>query len=161
MTVAPQDGCEHPRLLGHRAVVQREAPLAQRSLGTRQDDDRHLRGLVDVWTQRNCVVGYVRAEDDQAALVDQLVKGPLDRFVRAVGQADDIALHQIHRTVDEAGFDCLVENHPDRVERVVVGVRPRRIVVEEAHFQRYHGSERSDLLVSHTCNLQHECCYDR
>ena len=67
--------------------------------------------------QRYRVVGHVRPEDDQAALGDELVKGPFDRLVGAVGQADDIALHELDRTVEQPGRDGLVENHPDRVER--------------------------------------------
>ena len=86
--------------------------------------------------QRDRVIRHVRSEDDEAALIDEFVECPLDRFVGAVRQTDDIALHELYRTVDEPGVDCLVENHPNRVEGVVVGLRPGRIVVEQSDFQR-------------------------
>ena len=54
--------------------------------------------------------------------VDELIKGPFDRKVGAVGQTDHVALHELDRPVDEPGRDRFVENQPKRIDGVVVGV---------------------------------------
>ena len=112
-----------------------KAPLTERALGSRQNDVRDLGHPVRVRGQRNRVVRHVRPEDREATLRDEFVVRALDGVIGAVGQPDDVALHQLDRAIDHPGGDSFVEDQPDRVHGVVVGARSRRIVVEQAYFQ--------------------------
>src|SRR5262249_34510832 len=65
--VRPED-----RLVGERALGKREGPLAQPIVGAGHADRRNPEALLDRLARRNTVVGDARAEDREAALLDEL-----------------------------------------------------------------------------------------
>ncbi len=159
--VTAQDRRQHPRLLGHRAIVQREAPLPQRSLRSRKNDVRDLGYAIGVFAQRHGVVGHVGTEDHQASLGDQFVVSVLHSLIGAVGQTDYVALHQFDWTVEHASGHSLIEHQSDGIDRVVIGLGSGRIVIEQTDFQRCHRTECANLVVCHTSNVHDEGCHDR
>ena len=101
---------QEDRLIGHRPLREGERPLAQPVVGPGDADGRHLEPFLDRLAGRHAVVGDVRSEHRETALVDQLAVGVDHRFDRTLGQAFDLAINHLHRTVHQALLHRLVEH---------------------------------------------------
>ena len=88
--VRPED-----RLVGHRALREREGPLAQPVVGAGDADRRNVEALLDRLARRDGVVGDARAEDGEAALVDELAVGVDHRLDRSLRKSLDLAEHDL------------------------------------------------------------------
>ena len=101
---------QEDRLVGHRPLRERERPLAQPVVGAGHADRGHLEAFLDGLAQRHAVVGDVRTEHHQAALVDEFAVGVDHRLDRTLGQALDLAVDHLHRPVHQALLDGLFED---------------------------------------------------
>ena len=90
--IRPED-----RLVGQRSLRERERPLAQPVVGAGHAERRNPEALLDRLAGRHAVVGDVRAEDREAALVDELAVGVDDRLDRSLRQPLDLAEDDLDR----------------------------------------------------------------
>ena len=85
----------------------RERPLTQPLVGSGDADRRHLEALLDRFAYRHAVVGDVRAEHHEAALVDEFAVRVDHRLHRALGQPLDLAIDDLDRSIHHALLDRL------------------------------------------------------
>ena len=138
--VGPEDG-----LVSHRPHGQGERPLAQPLLAARDADGRDTEAFLDGLTGGDAVVGDGGPENDEAAFVDQLTVGVDHRLDGPLGQAFDLAEHDLHRTVEQAPLETLLEDQLEGQHQVVarfLGISLRELEVEQvADLDRFGGTD--------------------
>src|SRR5262249_28072490 len=110
----PEDG-----FVGQRAHWKREGPLAQPVLGTGHADRGNTKALLDRLARRDGIVGDARAEDGEAALVDELAVGVDHRLDRSLRKSLDLTEHDLHWAIDDLLLQPSVEHELERLGQVV------------------------------------------